>query len=97
MPILSITPDPKNLTLTAIGEYPVPVERLWEVWTDPRQLERIWGPPQWPATFVEHDFRVGGQASYYMTGPLGEKAQGYWRFQAIEKHRRMVVADGFAD
>jgi uncharacterized protein YndB with AHSA1/START domain len=31
-----------------------------------------------------------------MTGPKGEKAAGYWRFQVIEKHKRMVVQDGFA-
>lgn len=96
MPIQSITTDPKALTLTAIGEYPVPVERLWEVWTDPRQLERFWGPPQWPATFTEHDLRVGGYAKYYMTGPKGEQSCGYWRFEVIEQYKRLAVADGFA-
>jgi uncharacterized protein YndB with AHSA1/START domain len=96
MPIQSITSDPSTLTVTSIGEYSVPVERLWEVWTDPRQLERFWGPPQWPATFTKHELKVGGEAHYFMTGPLGEKAEGYWRFQAIEKYKRIVVHDGFA-
>lgn len=97
MPIQSITTDPEALTLTAIGEYPVPVERLWEVWTDPRQLERFWGPPQWPATFTKLDLQVGGYANYYMTGPNGEQSHGYWRFELIEKHKRMMVHDGFAN
>lgn len=45
MPIQSIKTDESALTLTAIGSYPVPVERLWQAWSDPRQLERFWGPP----------------------------------------------------
>jgi uncharacterized protein YndB with AHSA1/START domain len=97
MPIQSIKSDPEALTLTAIGEYPVPVQRLWEVWTDPRQLERFWGPPEWPATFTKHDLKVGGEAHYFMTGPLGEKSEGYWRFEVVEQYKRMVVVDGFSN
>ena len=44
MPITSVTSDPAALTLTVVAEYPVPVERLWEAYADPRQLERFWGP-----------------------------------------------------
>ncbi|HNG58152.1 MAG TPA: SRPBCC domain-containing protein, partial [Solirubrobacterales bacterium] len=32
-----------------------------------------------------------------MTGPEGEKAGGYWRFQVIEANRRIRFLDGFAD
>lgn len=97
MPIQSINSDLQALTVTAIGEYSVPVERLWEVWTDPRQLERFWGPPEWPATFTKHDLKVGGKALYYMTGPKGERAEGYWRFEVVEQYKRIVVADGFSN
>ena len=96
MPIVSLSSNPETLTLTAIGEYTVPLERLWQAWTDPRQLERFWGPPEWPATFVYYDLKVGGSAHYYMTGPKGERADGYWRFEAIETHKRLLIADGFA-
>ena len=96
MPVTSIESDPETLTLTAIGDYPVPVERLWNDWTDPRQLERFWGPPQWPATFTRHDVREGGESAYHMTGPNGETSRGYWRFEIVEEHRRFVVRDGFA-
>jgi uncharacterized protein YndB with AHSA1/START domain len=97
MPIQSITSDPETLTLTVMGEYAVPVQRLWEVWSNPRQLERFWGPPQWPATFTKHELKVGGEAHYFMTGPQGEKAEGYWRFEVVEQYRRMVVVDGFSN
>jgi len=40
---------------------------------------------------------VGGRASYYMTGPEGEKSRGWWRFLAIDEHRSLEFEDGFSD
>ncbi|HUG28751.1 MAG TPA: SRPBCC family protein [Gemmatimonadales bacterium] len=97
MPITSVSSDPKRLTLTLVGDYPVPVERLWDAWADPRQLERFWGPETWPATFTRHDMAAGGGSAYYMTGPDGTKAHGWWRFLEVEPGRRIEVEDGFAD
>lgn len=96
MPITSINSDKNALTLTVVGDYPVPVERLWQAYTDPRQLEKFWGPEEWPATFTEHDVRVGGRSAYHMTGPDGSQSRGYWRFLAVEPGRRFEVEDGFA-
>ena len=96
MPINSVTSDKNALSLTVIGEYPVPVERLWEAYADPRQLERFWGPETWPATFTRHDMVVGGRSEYYMTGPDGSSSRGWWRFLAVEPGRRFEVEDGFA-
>jgi uncharacterized protein YndB with AHSA1/START domain len=97
MPITQVSSNAQDLTLTVIADYPVPVERLWDAYADPRQLERFWGPEQWPATFTRHDMAVGGQSHYYMTGPDGTASRGWWRFLAIEPHRRIEVEDGFAD
>ncbi len=96
VPIIDITSDPDLLTLTVVGEYPVPVERLWDAWTDPRQIERFWGPPGWPATFTRHDLVVGGRSDYFMTGPEGEHAAGYWIFERIDPGRGFEIVDGFA-
>src|SRR5690349_16566080 len=97
MPILSVKSDPETLTLVAVGEYPVPVERLWAAWADPRQLECFWGPPQWPATFTRHDLRPGGRSEYHMTGPNGETARGYWDIDSVDAPRSFEVRDGFAN
>lgn len=97
MPITSMTSDPSALTLTIVADYPVPVERLWEAYADPRQLERFWGPEQWPATFTRHDMAVGGRSHYYMTGPDGTKSRGWWRYLAIEPLKKLELEDGFAD
>ena len=97
MPITSVTSNAESLTLTVVGEYPVPVERLWEAYADPRQLERFWGPEGWPATFTRHDVAPGGRSAYYMTGPDGSRSSGWFRFLAVEPLRRMELEDGFAN
>jgi uncharacterized protein YndB with AHSA1/START domain len=96
MPITGVMSDAASLTLTVTGDYPVPVERLWDAWSDPRQLERFRGPARWAATFTRHDMAVGGRSAYYMTGPDGAVAHGWWRFLAIKRGRSIELEDGFA-
>lgn len=69
MTVSSTTKDPATLTLTLIADFDASLDRVWEVWEDPRKLERWWGPPTYPATFTRHDFVVGGESRYFMTGP----------------------------
>jgi uncharacterized protein YndB with AHSA1/START domain len=97
MPVVSTTPDTEQLTLTLVAEFAAPPQRVWQLWTDPRQLERWWGPPGWPATFTEHDVTVGGSSRYFMTGPNGEQAHGWWRVLAIDEPRALEFEDGFSD
>jgi uncharacterized protein YndB with AHSA1/START domain len=96
MPITAVTSDAEALTVTVVGDYPVPVERLWQAYADPRRIERFWGPETWPATFTRHDMAAGGRSEYVMTGPDGTKARGWWRYLAVEPGRRFEVVDGFA-
>lgn len=96
MPITSVASDAEALTLTVVGDYPVPLRRLWEAWSDPRQLERFWGPVEWPATFPQHDMRAGGESHYYMTGPDGAQSHGWWHFLRVEPMRLIEVEDGFS-
>jgi uncharacterized protein YndB with AHSA1/START domain len=97
MPITSVTSDAEALSLTVIGDYPVPLERLWNAWADPRQLEKFWGPETWPATFTRHDMAVGGRSHYYMTGPEGERSPNcFWEFSRVEALHLIEVTNGFA-
>lgn len=97
MPVTDITTDADNLTMTLVADVDAPVDRLWRAFTQPRQLERFWGPPGWPATFTAFDFTPGGLAKYEMTSPQGEKARGRWEFLAIDEGTRFEVLDAFAD
>lgn len=96
MPVTSVTQDPAALTLTVVADFPVPVARLWEVYVDPRQLERFWGPPTYPARFTRHDVAVGGRSAYAMTGPEGDVSRGCWQWLAIEHRTSFEVLDSFA-
>ncbi|MFD5213885.1 SRPBCC domain-containing protein [Microbacterium sp. NPDC058345] len=97
MPVTDVATDTENLTMTVTADFAAPVERVWSAYSDPRQLERFWGPPGWPATFTAWDHTVGGRANYTMNGPRGERSSGYWEFLAIEAPRRFEVLDGFTD
>lgn len=97
MTVVSTTRSAEDLSFTIVAEFDAAVERVWRIWEDPRQLERWWGPPTWPATFELHEFTPGGKANYYMTGPDGEKARGWWVFTAIDAPTALSFDDGFAD
>lgn len=97
MPILRVDTSPDDRTMTVVAEYDAPVERVWQLYADPRQLERVWGPPAWPAAVGDHDLSPGGRVTYVMTGPGGERSAGYWDVLEVEAPRRLVVEDGFAD
>lgn len=97
MTVTSTHTDPEALTLTVVADFDASLERVWQLWEDPRQLERWWGPPTWPATFDRHEFVPGGRSSYYMTGPEGEKARGWWVTTAVHAPNRLEFDDGFAD
>lgn len=96
MTVVRSEKDPDNLTLTIVAEFDAAPDVVWEVWEDPRKLERWWGPPTFPATFTRHDFIVGGQSRYHMTGPNGETPRGWWRIDAIDKPRRIDFLNGLA-
>ncbi|PPK71093.1 SRPBCC domain-containing protein [Actinokineospora auranticolor] len=97
MVVINSHKDIEALTLTFEAEFGAPVERVWRVWSDPRRLERWWGPPGWPATFERHDFTVGGRSAYYMSGPEGEKYHGWWKITALTPPTGLEFEDGFAD
>lgn len=96
MPVTSVVKDEETLTLTVHAEFPVPVERLWDAYLDPRQLEKFWGPVGYPATFTRHDGAAGGRSNYYMTSPEGENYHGYWQWTEVVEHKFFEVTDGFA-
>jgi uncharacterized protein YndB with AHSA1/START domain len=97
MSVTSVRKDTEQLTMTVTADYDVPAQRAWRLWSDPRQLERWWGPPTYPATVHEHDLTAGGRVSYSMTGPEGDIARGWWRVLEVEPPRRLLIEDGFAD
>lgn len=97
MPVTSIEKDADQLTITVHAEFAAPLQRVWDAYMDPRQLERFWGPPTYPSQFLRHDAAVGGRSVYRMTGPEGDSHYGYWEWTLVEAPHRFEVIDGFAD
>ncbi|WEV77302.1 SRPBCC domain-containing protein [Janibacter cremeus] len=97
MPLTDVTTDIDNRTLTMTCDFPVTPERLWQVWADPRQLEKWWGPESHPARVTEHDLTPGGLVKYHMTGPDGEIYPGGWEVIAVDPPHRLEARDFFAD
>ena len=97
MGVTSVDKDLDALTMTLVAEFSATTEQVWELWADPRKLERWWGPPTYPATVVDHDLTPGGQVTYFMTGPEGDKHHGWWRMTAVDEPKSLEFVDGFGD
>jgi uncharacterized protein YndB with AHSA1/START domain len=97
MPSITAEKNTDALTMTFTAHFDAPVERVWQVWEDPRQLERWWGPPDYPATFERLELVAGGRSLYYMTGPEGEKIWGWWSVTHVSAPTRLEFDDGFAN
>ena len=97
MTVISVEKDFDALTLTLVAHSDAPVEQVWQLWADPRQLERWWGPPSHPATVQEHDLTAGGEVSYFMTGPDGEKSRARWWVTSVDPPTSLEFIDGWAD
>jgi uncharacterized protein YndB with AHSA1/START domain len=97
MALIGVDKNPEELTITIHTEFDATVERVWQIWADPRQLEKWWGPPTWPATVNEHSLEPGGGIKYFMTGPDGTKAPGWFKIISTDAPRHLTFEEGFAD
>ncbi len=97
MTVTAVRKEPHALTMTIDAEFDASPERVWQLWADPRQLERWWGPPTYPATFTKHDLTPGSRVEYHMTGPEGDQPRGYWEIVEADAPRSLVFRDGFAN
>jgi uncharacterized protein YndB with AHSA1/START domain len=97
MSVVRVEKDLENLSLILIADFDAGIEDVWQLWADPRKLERWWGPPSYPATVEKHELAVGGEVTYLMTGPGGEESRGWWRVTSVEPPRSLEFRDGFAN
>ena len=99
MPVTNVTNDPAARTMTLTAEFDATVARVWQLYDDPRQLEKWWGPTEANVTLTitDHDLSVGGYVRAYVTPPEGEKVHAYWRITAVNAPNRLEWEDGFLD
>ncbi len=97
MTVTAVNKDPEALTMTLIAEFDASPARVWALWADPRQLERWWGPPMYPATFTAHELAPGSRSEYHMTGPTGDQPRGFWDILEVDPPHRLVFRNGIAN
>jgi uncharacterized protein YndB with AHSA1/START domain len=97
MSVTGVDRDYDNLTITLIADFDAPIDRVWELWSDPRKLERWLGPPTHPASVEKHDLTLGGEVTFFMTGPEGDRSWGTWRVTAVDPPTSLEFTDAFAD
>ena len=96
MSVTSLDTDYDNLTTTLVADFDASMDEVWQLWADPRKLERWWGPPGYPSTFEKHDLSPGGEVTYYMAGPDGDQPRGWWRVTSVDPPTSLQFTDGFA-
>ena len=83
--------------MTVTADLDATVERVWQLWADPRQFEKGWGPPGYPATVVDHDLRAGGRITFFMAGPEGERHNSTWEVIAADPPHHLELRDADVD
>jgi uncharacterized protein YndB with AHSA1/START domain len=98
MTVTAVRKDVESVTMSVDTEFDATPERVWQLWEDPRQLERWWGPPSYPATFDKHEGLIpGAKMGYHMTGPEGDTPASWWEVVEANPPHSLVIRDGFAD
>jgi uncharacterized protein YndB with AHSA1/START domain len=97
MSVTSVDKNLDSLTITLVADFDAPIERVWQLWADPRKLERWWGPPSYPATVEKYDLTPSGDVTYVMTGPDGDQPRGWWRVTSVNPPKSLEFTDGFAN
>ena len=97
MTVTAVRKDADKLTLTLDAEFEATPERVWQLWADPRQLERWWGPPSYPATFTSLDCEPAAGRVLHDRPGRATSPLGYWEIVEVEPPQRIVILDGFAN
>jgi uncharacterized protein YndB with AHSA1/START domain len=98
MTVWHVDKDAEAKTMVITAEFTTSITNVWQLWADPRLLERWWGPPGFPATFEHHDLRPGGTITYYMSSPDGgDRFDGTWNVVEVVAPTRLVVEDAIVE
>ena len=77
--------------------FDLPVNKVWQAWTEPETLKKWWGPKEFtcPSSFI--DLKTGGKYLNCMLSPKGEEFWSTGIFKEIIPREKLVFTDSFAD
>jgi uncharacterized protein YndB with AHSA1/START domain len=76
---------------------PAPIDRVFEMWTDPAHLSSWLPPAGFDMTFLRADFRKGGDCFFRMSNDAGIAFYGKFEFLEFAKPSRIVYVQRFCD
>ena len=98
MTVWKVDKNAEAKTMVITAEFKASIANVWQLWADPRLLERWWGPPGFPATFEQHDLTPGGTITYFMSGgESGDRFDGTWNVVEVDSPIRLVVEDAIVE
>ena len=74
--------------------FDAPRERVWQAWTDPKQIVKWWGPTGFTNTLYEMDVNPGGVWRHMMHGPDGTDYPNKVVYSEVVKPERLVYSLG---
>jgi uncharacterized protein YndB with AHSA1/START domain len=83
-------------TVTIVRDFDVPARVLFRAFSSPEHLRGWLGPPGYPLTLCEVDFRVGGRFRFAMTGPDGQQMMPFGgEYLTIVPNRELSYSNAF--
>lgn len=83
--------------LNIIREFNLPVNKVWQAWTDPETLKKWCGPKDFTCPYSTIDLKVGGKYLNCMLSPQGDKFWSTGVYREIIPNEKLVCTDSFAD
>ena len=82
-------------TIVIERELDAPRELVWQVWTDPDEVAKWWGPEHFttPREKIEFDLKPGGVCRITMVGPEGEEYSSDGHFGVVEPPQRLSFGE----
>ncbi len=87
--------NPNELTITRLYDHSVKL--VWDAWSDPKKVDKWWGPRGFTITTHSKDLRIGGHWAYTMHGPDGTKWENKTIYYEVEEYSKLVYDHGGND
>lgn len=72
-------------------------ERVWEMWTHAEEMQKWWGPKDFPHPSCKLDVRIGGTSHICMKTPDGQEIWSGGEYKEIVPNERLIMSDYFTD
>ena len=87
----------KQKTITIKRIFDLPINTVWEAWTDEETCKKWWGPNNYTCPDCSIDLKIGGKYLMSMQGEDGKKIWSTGIYKEIILNKKIVFTDNFSD